>query len=177
MVEKKYKDKAALVADLNDKLNRASAVVVTEYRGLKAGDLVKLRSALRPSQIEVLVVKNSLFRRAAEGTTSEAISTELAGPTAIALSYGEPAEAAKLLAKGAKDYDKFNLTKGVVDKMVVDDRGLAALATLPSKPEMQSQFAGVLEGFVGEFVYLIEATMREFAGLLEAKADKESASS
>ena len=172
MVEKKYKDKAALVADLNDKLNRASAVVVTEYRGLKAGDLVKLRSALRPAEIEILVVKNSLLRRASVGTTSEGLAEALAGPTAIALAYGEPAEAAKLLAKGAKDHDKFNLTKGVVEKMVMDERGLAALATLPSKPEMQSQFAGVLEGFVGEFVYLIEATMREFAGLLEAQAEK-----
>jgi len=172
MVEKKYKDKAALVAELNEKLNRASAVVVTEYRGLKAGDLVKLRSALRPAQIEVVVVKNSLLRRAAQGTTCESLSEGLAGPTAVALSFGEPAEAAKLLSKGAKDFDKFNLTKGVVDKMVVDERGLAALASLPGKAELQSQFAGVLEGFVGEFVYLIEATMREFSGLLEAQAEK-----
>ena len=94
MVEKKYKDKAALVADLNDKLTRASAVVVTEYRGLKAGEMIKLRNSLRDARIEVFVVKNSLLRRAAAGTNSEAIAEGLAGPTAIALSYGEPAEAA-----------------------------------------------------------------------------------
>ena len=172
MVEKKYKDKAALVAELNDKLTRASAVVVTEYRGLKAGDLVKLRNTLRPSGIEVLVVKNSLLRRAAEGTNSAAIADNLAGPTAVALSYGEPADAAKLLSKGAADYSAFNLKRGVVEQMVMDETGLAAFAKLPGRAEMQSQFAGVLEGFVGEFVYLIEATMREFAGLLEAQAEK-----
>ena len=175
MVEKKYKDKAALVADLNDKLTRASAVVVTEYRGLKAGEMIKLRNSLRDARIEVFVVKNSLLRRAAAGTNSEAIAEGLAGPTAIALSYGEPAEAAKLLSKGAKDFDAFNLKKGVIEKMVMDESGLSALAKLPGKAEMHSQFAGVLEGFVGEFVYLIEATMREFAGLLEAQAEKAAA--
>jgi large subunit ribosomal protein L10 len=73
MVEKKYKNKEALVAELHEKLGSASAVVVTEYRGLKAGDLVKLRRSLRESQVEVYVVKNTLLRRAAAGTQSEAI--------------------------------------------------------------------------------------------------------
>jgi large subunit ribosomal protein L10 len=177
MVEKKYKDKPALVAELHEKLDRASAVIVTEYRGLKAGDLVKLRSGLRDAQVEVVVVKNSLLRRAAVGTTTEAIVGDLSGPTAVALAYGEAPEAAKLLAKGAKDFEKFNLKNGVVEKMVVDENGIAALATLPSKTEMHSQFAGVLEGFIGEFVYLIEAVQREFVGLVEAKIEKEAASS
>jgi large subunit ribosomal protein L10 len=177
MVEKKYKDKAALVADLSEKLGRASAVVVTEYRGLKAGDLVKLRSGMRDAQIEILVVKNSLLRRAAAGTATEQILGDLAGPTAVALAYGEPTDAAKLLSKGAADYAPFNLKGGVVEKMVVDEKGIAALAALPGKSEMHAQFAGSLEGFVAEFVYLIEAVQREFVGLIEAKVEKEAAAS
>lgn len=175
MVDKKYKDKEALVAALHAKLENASAVVIAEYRGLKAGDLVKLRRGLRESQVEVLVVKNSLLRRAAVGTQSEAIVGELAGPTAVAIAYGEAIEAAKVLAKGADEYALFNLKNGLIETSVVDGNGLAAVAKLPGKTEMHGQFAGALEGFVGEFVFLVEAVVREFAGLLDAKVEKETA--
>jgi large subunit ribosomal protein L10 len=172
MVAKKYKNKPALVSELHEKLGRASAVVVTEYRGLKAGDLVKLRSSARESQIEILIVKNTLLKRAAEGTTAEAIAGDLSGPTAVAIAYGEPTEAAKKLADNVKTYDPFNLKNGVVEKMVVDAGGLAALAKMPGREEMQSQFAGSLEGFIGEFAGLVESIMQEFAGLVEARAEQ-----
>ena len=94
MVAKKYPDKAAEVAALKEKLERASAVVVTEYRGLKAGDLVKLRSSLRESNVELKVVKNSLIRRATEGTPLADALGDLSGPTAVAMGFGEPADAA-----------------------------------------------------------------------------------
>ncbi len=172
MVEKKYKNKSALVEELHEKLGRASAVVLTEYRGLKAGDMVKLRSGMRDSQIEILVVKNSLLRRAAQGTNSEQILDGLAGPTAVALAFGEPTEAAKLLTNGAKEYEPFILKNGVVEKMVVNESGIAALAKMPGRPEMQSQFAGALEGFIGEFAGLVESMIREFHGLVEARAEQ-----
>ena len=174
MVDKKYKDKEALVAALHAKLENASAVVIAEYRGLKAGDLVKLRRGLRDAHVEVLIVKNTLLRRAAVGTQSEAIVGELEGPTAIAIAYGEAIDAAKVLSKGSDDFAAFNLKNGLIEKSVVDSTGLAAVAKLPGKAEMHGQFAGVLEGFVGEFVFLVEAVVREFAGLLEAKVEQDS---
>lgn len=172
MVEKKYKDKAALVAELHQKLGSASAVVITEYRGLKAGDLVKLRRSLQEAKVEVYVVKNTLLRRAAAGTQSEAIVGNLAGPTAIAIASGEAIEAAKSLAKGAGDFEPFNLKGGLIETSVLDESGIAAVAKLPGKTEMHGQFAGALEGFVAEFVFCVEAVVREFAGLLEAQSEK-----
>jgi len=175
MVEKKYKNKAALVDELHEKLANASAVVVTEYRGLKAGDLVKLRRSLRDAGVEVLVVKNTLLRRAAQGTPTEAIVGDLAGPSAVAIASADAIEAAKLLSKGEKDFEPFNLKNGVIEKAVVDAGGIAAFAKLPGRSEMQAQFAGSMEGFIGEFAGLIDAALREFAGLLEAKAETMSA--
>lgn len=172
MVAKKYKNKPELVAELHEKLERASAVVVTEYRGLKAGDLVKLRSGLRESQIEIFVVKNTLLKLAAEGTTASQVVGALSGPTAVAIAYGEPTEAAKKLADNAKTYDPFNLKQGVVEKMVVDAGGLAALAKMPGRTELQSQFAGSLEGFIGEFAGLVDSVIREFYGLVEAREEQ-----
>jgi large subunit ribosomal protein L10 len=131
-----------------------------------------LRTDLRESQIEIIVVKNTLFKRAAEGTPSEAIAGDLSGPTAVAIAYGEPTEAAKKLSAGATSFDAFNLKNGVVEKMVVTDTGIAALAKMPGREEMQSQFAGSLEGFLGEFAGLVESVIREFHGLIEAREEQ-----
>ena len=173
MVEKKYKDKAALVAELHDKLERASAIVLTEYRGLKAGDMVKLRSGLRESQVEVLVVKNSLLRRAAEGTKTADILGELSGPTAIALAFGEPAEAAKSLSKTATDMESFNLTRGIIESLVVDDKQIAAIAKLPGRQQLQAQAVGALQGPLANLVFTLQGVLTQFAGTLQAKIDKE----
>jgi large subunit ribosomal protein L10 len=175
MVAKKYKDKEALVNALHAKIDNATAVVVTEYRGIKAGDMVKLRTALRAAQVEVVVVKNSLLRRAAVGTQAEPVVGDLSGPIAVALAYGEATEAAKVLAKGAGDFEPFNLRDGIIEKSVLDGNGIAAVAKLPGKGEMQAQFVGALEGVIGEFAFVIEAVIREFAGLVEAKVEADSA--
>lgn len=173
MVAKKYKDKEALVGSLHSKLDAATAIVITEYRGLKAGDMVKLRRELREVQVEVLVVKNSLLRRAAQGTNCESLVGDLVGPTAVAVAFGDASEAAKLLAKGADDFEPFNLQSGVIENSVLDASGIAAVAKLPGKAEMHAQFAGLLEGTVAEFAMVINAVLSEFVGLAEAKAEKD----
>ena len=172
MVVKKYKDKEALVEQLRDELQRASAVVVAEYRGLKAGDLVKLRSELRGSQVTLRVVKNTLLRRAAEGMPLADILGDLSGPTAVAIGFGEATDAAKSLSDNAGKMEPFNLKHGYIEKMVVDTNGIAAVAKLPGRSEMQAQFAGTLEGFLAEFAGLVNAFVGEFSGLVEAQAEK-----
>ena len=90
MVAKKYKDKEALVEELREKLSQATAVVVTEYRGLKAGDLVTLRSGLREANVELRIVKNTLaaprHRRLAVAR-NDAVACK--APSAVALAFGE----------------------------------------------------------------------------------------
>jgi ribosomal protein L10 len=175
MVEKHYKDKQALVAELHEKLASASTVVITEYRGLKAGDMVKLRQALRGSNVEVRVVKNSLLRRAAEGTPSEELVGDISGPTAVAIGFGEPAEAAKVLSDNARTFDKFNLQNGLVEKMVVSSEQLAAIAKLPGKDEMRAKAVGALQGPLAGLVFTLQGVLTQFAGTLQAKIEKESA--
>lgn len=172
MVEKKYPNKSAMVEQLRADLDRATAVVVTEYRGLKAGDLVKLRKGLGESNVELRVVKNTLLRRAAEGTPLAEMMNSLSGPTAVAIGYGEATDAAKTLAKSSGDMEPFNLKAGFIEQMHLDENGITAIAKMPGKAEMQSQFAGSLEGFIGEFAGLIESMIREFHGLVEARAEQ-----
>lgn len=173
MVEKKYKDKPALVSELHDQLTRASAVVITEYRGLKAGDLVKLRSGFRDAQIEIKVVKNTLLRRAADGTPVADILGDLAGPTALAMAFGEPTEAAKALSKGATDLESFNLKNGLIERMAVNGEQIAAIAKLPGKQELQAKAVGALQGPLAGLVFTLQGVLTQFAGTLQAKIEKE----
>ena len=173
MVGKHYKDKAAVVAELQEKLGRASAVVVTEYRGLKAGDLVKLRSSLRESQVEFRVVKNSLLRRAADGTPLADALGDLAGPAAVAIGFGEPTEAAKALSKNAGALDAFVLKQGLIDLMLVNADQIEAFAKLPGKQELQSMAVGALQGPLASLVFTLQGVLTEFAGTLQAKVEKE----
>lgn len=172
MVAKKYKNKQALVEQLRDELERASAVVVAEYRGLKAGDLVKLRSDLRGSQVQMRVVKNSLLRRAAEGMPLASMLDDIKGPTAVAMGFGEATDAAKVLSDQAGKLDPFNLTHGYIEKMVVGADGITAIAKLPGRADMQSQVAGAFEGVLADFAGLVNALLSEFSGLVEAQSEK-----
>lgn len=176
MVEKKYKDKEALVADLREKLGSATAVVITEYRGLKAGDLVKLRGELRGVDVELRVVKNTLLRRASEGTALHDLALKLEGPNAIALAFGEPTDAAKKLADQAKGMEPFNLKGGVIESLVVDGEQVAAIAKLPSKKELQAKVVGSFQGPLAGLVFTLQGVLTQFAGTLQAKIDKESGS-
>lgn len=176
MVEKKYKDKAALVAELRERLEEASAIVITEYRGLKAGDLVSIRKELRGANVELRVVKNTLLRRASEGMAINDLAQKLEGPNAIALAFGEPTEAAKLLADSEKKLEPFNLKGGVIESLVVDGAQVAAIAKLPSKLELQAKAVGALQGPLAGLVFTLQGVLTQFAGTLQAKIEKDSAS-
>ena len=176
MVEKKYKDKEALVGELREKLGQASAVVVTEYRGLKAGDLVTLRSGLREAGVELRVVKNTLLRRATEGTPLHEMALSLQGPNAVALAFGEATEAAKKLDERAAALASFNLKGGVIESLIVSGDQVAAIAKLPSKPELQAKAVGALQGPLAGFVFTLNAVLSGFVGTLQAKIDLEAGS-
>jgi large subunit ribosomal protein L10 len=173
MIKKKYKDKPAIVTELHDKLNRASAVVVTEYRGLKAGDLVKLRRSLRESEVELVVVKNTLLRRAADGTPMADALGELDGPKAVAMAFGGPVVAAKALAEGEKTLDSFVLLRGFLEDMAVDGEKIAAIAKLPSQDELRAKALGALQGPLANLVFTLQGVLQQFAGTLQAKVEKE----
>jgi large subunit ribosomal protein L10 len=135
--------------------------------------MVKLRRGLRGAQVEVRVVKNSLLRRAAEGTPIAEILGDLAGPSAVALAFGEPTEAAKALSKGSTDLEKFNLKNGLIEKMVVNGEQIVAIAKLPSKLELQAKAVGALQGPLANLVFTLQGVLTQFAGTLQAKIEKE----
>ncbi|MCS6861319.1 MAG: 50S ribosomal protein L10 [Abditibacteriales bacterium] len=172
-----HPEKEAIVADLHDKLKRATAVLLTEYRGLKAGQMTLLRRRLREGGLEYRVVKNTLMYLAAQGTRAEALCASLEGPTAVAFSYGEPTEAAKLLTQAAKDFESLKVRMGLIEGMVCDAAQVEEVAKLPGRREMRGRTVGTISGPLSGFLMITQGVLRNLVGILQAKIEKEASAS
>ena len=140
-------------------LGRANTLLAVDYLGLTVQDANDLRRRLREadSGSEYRVSKNTLLRRAVQGTQAEGLLEFLNGPTALAVSFDEPSVVAKALVDYAKHNEAFEIKGGVVEGEVVDLAAIQRLAALPSKHELLGMLAGT-----------IQAPMRNLAGTLNA---------
>jgi large subunit ribosomal protein L10 len=153
-------EKAEQVELLKERIQRASALLAFEYRGLTVAESTALRGQMRAAgagELEMRVAKNTLVRRAVTGTRSEALARLCTGPIALGIAYEEPAGLAKILVEYGKTNEKLKLRGGVVDGELLDAAGIEALATLPSKQELRGMLAGTLQ-----------APLRNLAGTLHA---------
>jgi len=160
------------VAELSEKFGRAKSVYVADYRGLSVGAADQLRVRIRKEgagDFEYRVAKNSILRRAAADQAVAGIAEHFQGPTAIAISFGDPVGLAKILSDFAKDHEVFEIKGGVVDGEVVDSAQIAALATLPSMDELRGKIVGLLLAPATKLVRLISEPGAQLARLVEAR--------
>ncbi len=169
-------EKAAIVAELNESFNRAKFSVVADYCGLTVSDLQKIRRDLRETRSEIRIAKNTLLRLAVTDTSCESLTDDFTGTTAIVVSYDDPVAPAKVLAKCAEDFEKFQLRSAVLEgeKITVDD--LVALSKLPSKEVLLGQLLSVMNGVPTAFVRVLSAVPQKLLyGLQAVKDQKEQA--
>ena len=169
-------NKQELVTEMHERLGRAKAVFLADFRGMDVGKATTLRNELRSASVEYRVFKNTLLERASQGTDMECLSPYLTGPTAIAISYDDPVSAAKVLSKFAKDpQGKFVLKVGVLSGKLLDVKQIQALADLPPREvliakmlgSMQApatNFVGVLAALPGSLVRALDAIRAQKAG-------------
>ncbi len=145
--EKVLRTKQEAVARIKDELNGAVAGVLVNYKGISVADDTKLRRELREAGVDYTVVKNTMLRRALEGTPYTAISSVLENTTALAVSHSDPVAAAKILSKYVSVVKgEFALKAGFVEGETLDADGVAALAKLPGKDQLLVQLLSVLNG-------------------------------
>lgn len=159
------------VADMKAKFERATSVIVADYRGLSVPAVNELRSKLRAEEdeYEYRVTKNSILRRAAEGLAIEALAPQFEGPTAVALAYGDPVRLAKILVDYAKENEVFELKAGLVDGQAVELAELQTLATLPSLDELRGQLVGLVMAPASKLARLLMAPPGQLARVVEAR--------
>lgn len=164
--------KKEAVAELRDKFARANGVFIADYCGLNVDTVNELRRKLRSEglgEYEYRVVKNTLMRRAAEGSDMGAISEQFVGPTALAISYGDTAKLAKFLVNYAKQHEAFELRCGVLDGRAIDKGEIEALATLPSLDQIQAKLVGLIQAAAQKLAMLVGAPASQLARVIDAR--------
>lgn len=140
-VELKQPVVQAIAEDVKD----AASVVLVDYRGLTVAEDTELRKQLREAGIIYKVCKNTMMKRAFEGTEFAALDEHLEGPSAIAISKDDATAPARILCKFAKDAKALELKAGVVEGNVYDAAGLTELSKVPSREELLSKLLGSLQ--------------------------------
>ena len=151
-VELKQPIVAAIAEDVKD----AQSVVIVDYRGLTVAQDTELRKQLREAGIIYKVCKNTMMKRAFEGTEFEGLAQYLEGPSAMAVCKDDATAAARILCKFAKDADKLEVKAGVVEGTVYDEAGVKALATIPSREELLSKLLGSIQSPIANFARVIK---------------------
>jgi large subunit ribosomal protein L10 len=164
--------KVVQIADIKTLIQRSEIAISTAYQGVPMAKQVELRRQLQQAGAEMLVVKNTLLRIAANEAGRPEFADLADGATALVVGFDEPVSAAKALTTfiRANDQTKVAIRKAVVSGQLVDAQYVRDLATLPSKEELVAKLAGNLVSKVAEFSGLLVATQRKFAGLIEARA-------
>ncbi len=166
-------EKANIVSDLAEKLNRSPFLLVTDYQRMKVDQFGELRNRLAPAGAEVRVVKNSFLKRAMNDSGLPDVAEKLAGQTAIVMGEKDVAPVAKILKTFAAEFKIAALKIGVVDKSVLSTQEIETLAELPSREVLLAQFLGLLLLPMTQLARLLNEPGASLARLLNAKAEKE----
>lgn len=165
-------EKQDVINELHEKFTRARAVVLTGYSGIDVEQITDLRSKLRQVKVEYRVVKNTLARRAAEGTDLAGLKDHFVGPIGIALGYDDPVAPAKVLQEFSKTQQKLELKVGMLDGKMLKQADIKALASLPSLDVLRGMLIGLLQAPASRIARVLQAPAGQVARVLKAKADK-----
>jgi len=153
-------EKQAVVAEVSAQVAEAQTMVLAEYRGIEVGDITKLRANARSSGVYFRVVKNTLVRRAVQGTPFEALADQMVGPLVYSIST-DPVAAAKVVYEFAKTNDKLVVKAGAYNGKMLDAAGVNALATVPSKEVLLAQLCGLLQSPVSGLARVLVAVAEQ----------------
>src|ERR1700757_4595758 len=162
--------KAIRIDEVSAIVARTKAIVVAEYRGMDVDSITRLRKQARGQGVQLRVLKNTLARRAVTGTPFAGLSDHLVGP----LVYGmgpDPVAVAKVLSVFAKDNDKLVVKAGAMANLVMDDKAVKALATMPSREELLAKLMATMQAPAATFVRTLNEVPSRLVRTLAAVRD------
>jgi large subunit ribosomal protein L10 len=166
--------KKAVVAEVSAHVAKAKSIVVAEYRGLEVGRMTELRAKARKSGVYLRVLKNTLARRAVEGTPFAGLSQHLTGPLVYGIS-ADPVAGAKVLNEFAKANEKLVIRAGAMENAVISAKEVTALATMPSRDELLAKLLGTMQAPIAKFARTLNEVPARFVRTLAAVRDKQQA--
>ena len=155
-------DKKAIVAEVNETATSALSLVIADARGVTVDGMTALRKDARENQVTLRVVRNTLAKRALEGTDYECVNDSLAGPSLFGFSMEDPGAAARLFKDFAKENDDFEVKALAVSGQMLGAEQLDVLAKLPTREQALSMLMSVMQAPATKLVQ----TMNEVPGKL-----------
>ena len=156
--------KQPIIDEIKGFLDGAVAATVVDYRGLTVAEDTALRKALREAGVQYKVFKNTLIKRAAEGTDFAQLDPVLDGPTALAVSKDDATAAARIFAKFAKTSPKLEFKGSVVEGKFYDAKAVQALAEIPSREELLGRLLGSIKSPVTNFARVLNQIAQKDGG-------------
>ena len=165
-------EKNLIIDEIKGRVDRTPYVLLTDYTGMQVTQFNELRNRLSEAKAEYRVVKNTLLRRALQGSNLPDLETYLHGQSAVVLGESDISAAAKVLKKFNTEFKKPQLKIGILDKAVVDVDQILALADLPPKEVLQAKLLGLLQAPASTLVRLINTPASQVAQVLKAYSEK-----
>ncbi|MDO8703642.1 MAG: 50S ribosomal protein L10 [Sulfuricaulis sp.] len=163
-------EKKAVVAEVSAKLSGAQAAMLAEYRGLTVAQMTLLRRKAHDGKVYLRVVKNTLARRAVEGTGFECLKDLMTGPLAFAAS-ADPVAVAKILSEFAKENVLLKIKAGAMSGKLMSLAQITALAVLPGREQLLAQLLGTMQAPIQKFVQTLNEVPTKFVRALAAVRD------
>lgn len=148
--------KQPIVDEISAMLDGAQSLVLVDYRGLTVEEDTKLRRALREADVQYKVYKNTLIKRAIQGTAFESVADALEGPTAIAVSKTDATAPARILFENAKDMENLEVKCGVVEDVFYDAAGMEKISKIPSREVLLGRLLGSIQSPITNFARVIK---------------------
>ena len=149
--------KQVIIDEIKAKLDGAQSAVVIDYMGTTVAQADEMRKKLREANVDYTVYKNTLIKRAIEGTEFAPLAEVLDGPSAIAISKDDATAPARVLKEVIDSFKKMEFKAGVVEGTYYDQNGIQEIASIPSRDVLIAKFMGSIQSPVSKFVRTVQA--------------------
>ena len=156
-----YKQKQIIIDEIKDKFERAESAVVIDYMGITVAEADEMRKKLREAEVDYTVYKNTLVKRAIEGTKYEALGEILEGPSGFAFSYDDATAPARVLNDARKAYKKMEFKGGIIEGEYYDKENIEKIAAIPSRDTLISKFMGSIQSPIANFARVVAQTAEQ----------------
>ena len=163
-MKKAYIEKQAIIDEIKDTFERAESAVVIDYMGITVAQADAMRKKLREANVDYTVYKNTLVKRAIDGTDYAPMAEVLEGPSALAFSYDDATAPARVLNDAIKEFKKMEFKGGFVEGEYYDKEAIAQIASIPSREVLISKFMGSIQSPISSFARVVSQ-------IAEAKAE------
>lgn len=168
-------DKKAIVAEVKETATKALSVVIADARGVSVTNLTNLRKQARDAKVVVRVVRNTLAKRAVEGTDFECIAPALVGPSLLAFSMEDPGAAARIFKDFAKQVEAFEVKALAASGRLMGAEQIDVLASLPTRDQAISMLMSVMQAPVAKLARTLNEVPGKLVRTLAAVRDQKEA--